>query len=60
MSTTRTELTVNEVAERLSVSPRTVRRWIANGDLPAYKVGPSYVRVREADLGSFMRRIKTR
>ena len=37
-------LSVREVAERLSVSPVTVRRWIACGELPALRIG-STVRV---------------
>ena len=30
-------LTISETAERLGVNPRTVRRWIQRGDLPAHK-----------------------
>lgn len=28
-------LTINEVAEQLQVTPRTIRRWAANGEFPA-------------------------
>ena len=31
--------TVQEVADRLSVTAYVVRRWIKRGDLPAYRVG---------------------
>lgn len=39
-------LTVHEVAKMLKVDPITVRRYIANGRLPAVKVGRG-VRVRK-------------
>ena len=42
-------LTVEQVAERLQVSPRTVRRWTAGGALPVVQFGRA-VRVRPADL----------
>jgi len=32
-------LTADEVAERLSVDPSTVRAWARAGDLPAYRLG---------------------
>ena len=44
---------INAVAEALDVSPRTVRRWIANGDLVAHRVG-GVVRVAEGDLWAFL------
>lgn len=47
-------LTVNEVAERLRIHPITVRRHIKAGRLRAVRVGRS-VRIREADVGAFMR-----
>jgi excisionase family DNA binding protein len=34
--------TPQEVSELLRVSVYTVRRWIRQGDLPAYKVGRSW------------------
>jgi excisionase family DNA binding protein len=40
---------INAVAEALDVSPRTVRRWIANGDLIATRVY-GVVRISEDDL----------
>jgi excisionase family DNA binding protein len=46
-------LTIAEVAERLRVSTRTVRRWIKAGDLIAYRVG-GLVRVAESDLRAFL------
>ena len=32
-------LTLHEVADRLAVSPRTIRRLVASGELPCLRVG---------------------
>ena len=45
-------LTVNEVAEAMNASTRTVRRWIANGDLHAHRLG-RLLRVSEEDVLAF-------
>jgi excisionase family DNA binding protein len=45
--------TIAEVAERLHVSCRTVRRWIEAGDLVAHRIG-GIVRVAESDLRAFL------
>lgn len=50
-------LTIEQVAERLSVTKNTVRQWIARGELPAYRVGPRFIRVNEADLDAMIRPI---
>lgn len=42
-------LPTEEVAEMLAVSPKTVRRWIAEGELPAVKLHRRW-RVRAAEL----------
>jgi excisionase family DNA binding protein len=44
---------IKAVAEALDVSPRTVRRWIANGDLIAHLVD-RVVRVADTDLRTFL------
>ena len=44
---------INAVAEALDVSTRTVRRWIANGDLIAHRVD-RVVRVADTDLQTFL------
>ncbi len=49
MSTT--FLTVQEAAQRLRVSTRTIRRWIQQGDLPAIKIGKT-VRILEKEITS--------
>jgi len=46
-------LTLDGAAAELALSERTIRRAIAAGDLPAYKVGKS-VRIRRADLEAWL------
>ena len=48
--------TVQEVAQRLKVSEKTVRIWIDQGDLPAFNIGKRGYRIRESDLLAFMDR----
>jgi len=43
-------LSVGEVADELHVTDRFVRRLIADGELPAVRVGYRIVRVRRSDL----------
>jgi excisionase family DNA binding protein len=45
--------TVNEVAEIVGVSVRTVRRWITSRDLVAHHIG-AVVRIAENDLKAFL------
>ena len=49
---TRVWYTAGEVADRLKVSLRTVRRWITQGDLRAHWFGRA-VRVSSEDLEAF-------
>ena len=46
---------VDDVAEQLGVSSKTVRRWIAAGDLPVHRLGRQ-LRISEADLVAFIAR----
>jgi excisionase family DNA binding protein len=46
-------LTPDEVAVRLKVSVFTVRRWIKQGELPAYQVGRGW-RVSADDLAQWL------
>ena len=55
----RTYLAVNAAAERVSCSPRTIRRWIAEGRLTGYRAGARLIRVDAAELDALMRRIPT-
>jgi excisionase family DNA binding protein len=43
-------LTLDEAATMLKVSIVTLRRWIKQGRLPAYHVGPRKVRIKRRDL----------
>ena len=46
--------TLAQVAERLQVSTKTVRRWIENDDLIAHRLGRQ-LRIGESDLQAFIR-----
>ncbi len=50
-----TFFTIAEVAERLKVTERTVRRWIDAGLLRAHKIG-SCVRISSRDYADFLSR----
>ncbi|MBE0448983.1 MAG: helix-turn-helix domain-containing protein [Actinobacteria bacterium] len=47
-------LSLKEVADRLGLNPETIRRWTKSGKLPAVKLGPNTVRVKELDLQEFI------
>jgi len=51
-------LTLQEVSELLRVSVQTVRRWIKEGRLPAYKVGRAW-RIGKVDLDKWLNRQRT-
>ena len=57
-STVPTLLTAEEVAEACRVSLRTVRRWIADGDLPVHRLRRK-VLVSEDDLVRFIKSCRT-
>jgi excisionase family DNA binding protein len=43
-------LSAQQVAEQIGVAERTVRRWIANGTLPAKKTGRSFeIRIEDVE-----------
>ncbi|BBU38093.1 hypothetical protein APP_03850 [Aeribacillus pallidus] len=46
--------TTKEVAIKCRVHQRTVQRWIINGQLKAFKVGPKIWRIKEEDLLEFL------
>jgi excisionase family DNA binding protein len=48
-------LTLEEVAQRLKISIKTVRRWLQQGRLTGIKMGKLW-RVRETELEAFMQR----
>lgn len=45
---------IPEVSEALGVSDKTVRRWIENKELAAYRLGRQF-RISEKDLRRFLR-----
>ena len=45
---------VTETAKLLKVNPKTVRRWIENGDLTVHRFGRQ-IRITEPDLVTFIR-----
>jgi excisionase family DNA binding protein len=48
-------LTVDEIANLLSVHSSTIRRWEREGLLKSYRVGPKgFVRFMKSDLTSFI------
>jgi excisionase family DNA binding protein len=44
--------TLDDAAAYLRISKKTARRWVDQGRLPAYRVGPRYVRVDLNELES--------
>ncbi len=50
-------ISIADAAVRLGVSPKTVRRRIADGSLPAYRVGPHLVRLDPAEVDALLRPI---
>lgn len=52
-------LTIESAAEMLAVHPRTIRRYIAAGDLPAYRIGARQIRVRTSDVDALLVPIPT-
>lgn len=57
--TTHKYWTLAEAAEQNAVGQRTIRRWIAEGRIKGYRVGPRAIRVEAADLAQLARPIPT-
>lgn len=55
----RKNLTLKEAAGFYGVSEKTLRRRIAEGRLPAYRVGPRAIRVSASDVEALAQRIPT-
>ncbi len=50
-------LSLEEAAEVMSLSVKTIRRRIADGTIPAYQCGRRPIRIRLDDLEAALRRI---
>ena len=50
-------ISLNGAAEMLGLSVKTVRRRIADGELPAFRTGRRIIRIRVSDLETMLRRI---
>lgn len=50
-------LTISQVAEVTQTSAPTVRRWIARGELKAYRLGPRNIRIDPADLDKMRKQV---
>jgi excisionase family DNA binding protein len=50
-------VTPTALAEVLGLSLKTIRRMIAKGDLPAYRVGKKTIRIRRSDAEAFISRV---
>ncbi len=46
--------TVREVAEKLSISRKTVHQWVRAGDLRCIRLGQKTVRIEESELERFL------
>jgi excisionase family DNA binding protein len=53
------KLSLQEAARSRGCSERTIRRYIAAGLLPAYRMGPRLIRVDAAELDAMLRPIPT-
>jgi excisionase family DNA binding protein len=49
-------LTIDEAADRVGVSPVTIRRRIDAGDVDAVRVGPKLVKLRESAVDSLVQK----
>lgn len=52
-------ISLAEAATYYGVSTKTIRRWIADGRIEGYRVGPRLLRVRVESLDSATRRLAT-
>ena len=57
--TDNTMYTLKEVAEILGVSKRTVRRYIQEGYLTAFRVGDRIIKISEEDLNNIFKPMRS-
>ena len=51
--------TLGDAAERIGVSEKTIRRWIAEGRLTGYRVGPRFLRVDVDEVDAMFQVVQT-
>ena len=56
MTSTSTYISIDDAALRLRVHSKTVRKWVAAGHVPAYRLGPKVLRIKLADLEAMVER----
>lgn len=59
-STIENEMTLQEASQYYRISIRTLHRWIANGNLPAYRYGSRLIRIRPSDMEKLRARVPAR
>ncbi|MBO0677193.1 helix-turn-helix domain-containing protein [Mycolicibacterium sp. S2-37] len=47
-------MSVAEAASRAGVHPRTMRRWVAEGIINGYRLGPRMLRISAADVDELL------
>lgn len=52
-------VSIESAAETLGVEPRSIRRWIAEGIIPAYRVGKRVIRIPAAAVEAALQPIPT-
>lgn len=52
-------ISLEAAAQRLAVDTRTVRRWVSDGRLPAFRIGPRLLRVNATDVDALLQRVPT-
>lgn len=55
----RTLVSLADAADRLGCSPRTIRRWIAEGRLTAYRLGSRAIRIDLEQIDALLTPIPT-
>ena len=48
-------VTVAEAARTLRVTERCLRGWIADGTIPAYRIGDKAIRIKRPDLDALLK-----
>lgn len=48
---------ISDAAEILGVTVKTIQRWIADGTIPAHRIGTKVVRISEDSLNAALRPI---